>query len=179
MSGAKRKTKYRKGVENEILGDLPEPQSENEFVVRVLGLRGGNLVEVETADGHRLGQVELCRLPSRFKNVIWVKRGSFLIAERAGGESESEEGKVRFVCLHVLFSQESVKHLKQRGLFPEAFCADSAPVAPSSHPSSSVALNDNNQDDNESVSDEEEDYSMQNPNRRQYNQPSESESESE
>jgi len=62
MSGVRRKTKYRKGVEEDVLNSLPEPK-ENEAVVRVVASRGGNLIEVENAEGTR----SLCRLPNRYR----------------------------------------------------------------------------------------------------------------
>lgn len=48
MSGAKRRTKYRKHVEDMALNAVPEPK-EGEQVVRVVQPAGGNLFEVRSA----------------------------------------------------------------------------------------------------------------------------------
>jgi probable RNA-binding protein EIF1AD len=73
MSGAKRRTKYRKQVEMDVLDSFPEPGLDEEIVEMVCS-RGGNLLEVRTPEG----QLELCRLPAKFRKVIWVKRGELM-----------------------------------------------------------------------------------------------------
>lgn len=71
MSGSGRKSAYRKGVTKKVLYDAPEPK-ENEQVVRVVGLRGSNLFEVADALGGR----SLTMLPTKFRKLIWIKRGT-------------------------------------------------------------------------------------------------------
>ena len=121
MSGVKRKTKYRKHVERSVLEDLPEPAAERgEEVVRALGARGGNLVEIETARGEK----GLCRLPQKFRKVVWVKRGGLLIV-RAASEADRDRAadvKVQYCVEHVLFP-EQVKHLRAVGKLPAVFDA--------------------------------------------------------
>lgn len=73
MSGSGRKTNYRKGVTSKVLYDAPEPK-ENEQVVKVVGLRGSNLFEVQ--DEH--GATSVTMLPTKFRKLIWVKRGTFV-----------------------------------------------------------------------------------------------------
>jgi len=125
MSGVRRKTKYRKSVENDVLNALPEPK-EGEAVVRVVASRGGNLIEVETGDGSR----SLCRLPNRYRKVVWVKRGTLLIVEtclEAYSTTTGEEGKVRFLVNHIVFTDDQIKNLRVCGHLPAAFdekCAD-------------------------------------------------------
>ena len=46
--------------------------TEGQQVVRVISTPGSNLVEVECADGSAV----LCRMPAKFKNSVWVKRGA-------------------------------------------------------------------------------------------------------
>lgn len=72
MSGSGRKTNYRKGVTKKVLYDAPEPK-ENEQVVKVVGLRGSNLFEVQ--DEH--GATTVTMLPTKFRKLIWVKRGAY------------------------------------------------------------------------------------------------------
>ena len=45
MAGVKRRSKYRKNVQDQVLHAFPEPQ-ENEAIVKVTGNRGSNLFEV-------------------------------------------------------------------------------------------------------------------------------------
>lgn len=74
MSGSGRKTAYRKGVTDKVLYDAPEPK-ESEQIVRVVGLRGGNLFEVADA----VGTHSLTLLPAKFRKLIWIKRGACVI----------------------------------------------------------------------------------------------------
>lgn len=48
MAGVKRRSKYRKQVEDDALHGFPEP-GEGELIVRVNCSRGGNLFEVRAA----------------------------------------------------------------------------------------------------------------------------------
>lgn len=119
MSGVRRKTKYRKSVESDVLDSLPDVK-EDEAIVRVVTSRGGNLVEVETATGLHA----LCRLPNRYRKVVWVKRGMLLIVgtcsedfKTAGGE----EGKVKFVVNSVVFTDDQMKYLRRTGQLPKIF----------------------------------------------------------
>ena len=75
MSGARRKGGYRKSVEDEALGPVAAP-SAGERVARVASLRGGNVVELEDA----AGASSLALLPNRFRNVVFVKPGDFVVA---------------------------------------------------------------------------------------------------
>ena len=118
-------------MEKSILEDVPEPGPGQE-VVRVVGAIGGNLLKIETANHEE----HLCRLPQRFSKVVFVKRGSLLIATGCDADyktASGQTGKVKFLCDHVLFS-EQVRHLQVMNLLPEAFQSPKAavPVSPSS-----------------------------------------------
>ncbi len=65
MSGAGRKSYYRKRVVNEYLRGCPEPQA-GQSVVVAKGSRGGNIIEVSFPGK---SEVELALLPTRFKKV--------------------------------------------------------------------------------------------------------------
>lgn len=94
MSGMKRKSKYRKHIENSVLEEFPEPSQEEEIVV-VVGACGGNLLEVKpvqsfstesVAKATDTGQAissSLCLLPSKYRKLVWVKRGNYLIVSKA------------------------------------------------------------------------------------------------
>ena len=112
MSGAKRKGAYRKSVVESTTSTFPVPMC-GERVCRITELRGGNLLEVEDGEG----DVALAMMPTRFKNVIWVKPGDFVIA---GCENDDASAKVRFIVNHVLYAAQ-IEHLKVRALWPPAF----------------------------------------------------------
>ena len=69
------KMKNRKTAVRAAENELPEP-GENECIVRVLGMRSGNMVEVFNAGGDASASY-LCRVPSKFNKMIWIKRGAF------------------------------------------------------------------------------------------------------
>ncbi|KAG5962186.1 hypothetical protein E4U58_003991 [Claviceps cyperi] len=71
----------------------PPPALEpNQFLVRVVKPQGNNLYACELPDQTPL----VLELAQRFRNTIWIKRGSFVLAERyADGLSEGRaEGEV-------------------------------------------------------------------------------------
>jgi len=95
-----------------------EPTAEQE-VVRVVEAIGGNMVKIETA----AGEEHLCRLPQRFSRVVFVKRGSLLLAH--GGDDDYEtsagkKGKVKYLADSVLLPHH-LPHLVELGVLPEVF----------------------------------------------------------
>lgn len=68
----------RKQATTDILTEVPELEEGQRFA-RVLGSRGKNIHEVQFEDGEDL----LVNLPPKFRNLVWVKRGtpSFCISE--------------------------------------------------------------------------------------------------
>ncbi|GMI29325.1 hypothetical protein TeGR_g8426 [Tetraparma gracilis] len=134
MSGAGRRSAYRKALMTSILDSLPEPDPPSTVVVRVSGSRGGNILEIEvpsvpsspavpSAPAAPL-QSSLALMPTKFNKLIWVKRGDFMIVSGTSEVYEtgngSGEGKVNFLVQHILFP-EQVKHLKQVGKWPHEF----------------------------------------------------------
>ena len=121
MAGVKRRTKYRKNVAQE-LEDFVELE-EGDLVARVLGSRGGNLFDVESQDG----VVALCRLPTRFRKMVWIKRGSFIVCVQAADDVEVVNGKgkakVLFAATAILMDHQ-VKHLRQTNQWPERFMTE-------------------------------------------------------
>ncbi|GLD99947.1 hypothetical protein PINS_up008675 [Pythium insidiosum] len=118
MSGSGRKSAYRKGVTNKVLHGNPEPQ-ENEQIVRVIALRGGNLFEVQDAEG----ATSLTMLPAKFRKLIWVKRGDFLIVASSDNEVSTADGKkgaVTSIVEHILY-KDQIKNLRTKGLWPQGF----------------------------------------------------------
>ncbi|CAG8663886.1 27502_t:CDS:2 [Racocetra persica] len=96
---------------NQILTSNLIP-TKTQKIARVLGGRGKNLHEVQYCDG----TITLCILPPKFRSLVWVKRGSYVIIE----PSESDKIKIGGEIVHVLFP-EHVKHLKSEGIWPKEF----------------------------------------------------------
>ena len=100
----------------QVLSSLPEP-SDSQQVVVVTGLPGGNLLNVQSADGRAF----LCRVPAKFRNRVWVIKGGYLIVEMAAGDADGEAlGKVQASLAHHLY-RDQIKHLKGVGKWPAAF----------------------------------------------------------
>ena len=120
MSGARRKTKYRKNVTSEYLNELPLPDGEKgEEVVVMVRSHGSNILEIRTASG----EISLCRLPTKFRRLIWVKKGDFMIVSGSTEEYETaagSKGRVNFQVERIL-SADQVKHIAKQGLWPDAF----------------------------------------------------------
>jgi len=104
----------RKHLTTTVLTSLPLP-SEAEKVVKVIELRGANICEVEEADGQRY----LVQVPTRFRKLVWIKRGNFLIINRPTNW-DNLNYKVRAMVLHVLFPDQ-IKNIKKEGLWPQEF----------------------------------------------------------
>lgn len=123
MSGSGRKTTYRKGVTKRVLYGDPEPK-ENEQIVRVVALRGSNLFEVVNAAGDK----SVTMLPTKFRKLIWVKRGDFLIVAEGDGEATVATGKkgaVTSIVEHILY-KDQIRNLKSKNLW--CVCSASQPV---------------------------------------------------
>jgi translation initiation factor IF-1 len=122
MSGAGRKSKFRKSVTDDFLNSFPEPE-EGEIIMRVMGTRGANIFEVAARDDDTSGTLAL--LPNKFKKVIWVKTRDYVLVE--GGEESASTGvektvqsgnKVRYMIKYIL-TKEQQKHIQKVGKWPE------------------------------------------------------------
>ncbi|KAK9717402.1 hypothetical protein K7432_006240 [Basidiobolus ranarum] len=101
----------RKKVTQDFFSACPEPTA-NQIFARVVGPRGQNLHEVELTDGKQV----LVSLPSKYRNLVYVKRGHFVIVEPC----EHTDTKIFADIVQVLFPNH-VKDLTTRGLFPPEF----------------------------------------------------------
>jgi len=121
MSGAGRKTGYRKGVTDKYLNDLPLPnEEENEFIAQISGSRGSNVFEVLLPPPN---ESSLALLPTKFRKLIWVKVGTFVIVR--GGDKSCEVvggslGAVNYMIEHIL-GDDQISHIQEEGLWPSSF----------------------------------------------------------
>lgn len=115
-----------------MLNELPEPSS-SELVVIVTGTPGGNIVQVADAQG----QSFLCRIPTKFRGAVWVKKGGYLIVERgeqqqqhegAGASDGPNESTEHSTLAHFLY-RDQIRHLQSRGLWPFGESDDLPPSA--------------------------------------------------
>lgn len=120
MSGLGRRTHYRKTLTDSVLNDFPEPQ-EDEKVAKVVATRGSNQFDIllpsTNTDHHSTPQLAI--LPTKFRKLVWVKRGDFVIVMTAtnGKGEENDSGGIRFIISHILY-KEQIKHLKTKDLWP-------------------------------------------------------------
>jgi probable RNA-binding protein EIF1AD len=125
MSGAKRRTGYRKQVEADVLHGLPELGA-LEAVALVARGAGANLFEVLFDSGART----LAALPARFRKLVWLKRGDFVIVRGAEGTTQTARGTAGAVTHsieHILYA-DAVRHLQSVGQWPASLDAARAGV---------------------------------------------------
>lgn len=121
MQPCDRMSKWRKHVTSP---DYVEPPQDGQEIVKALGSRGSNLIEVELASGEQT----LCLLPAKFNKKLWVKRGGFLIV--ALGDVAATES-VSGTIVHVLYEAD-VRRLKAMpSVWPPAFDSPSPTLADS------------------------------------------------
>ena len=131
----KRRTPYRKNVEKDVLEALPEP-TESQQIVQVVQSHGSNIFEVafpptapstnteEEAEATTV-KTTLARLPTRFRKLIWVKRGTYLLCSSSDTDyqtAKGEKGRVTMNVDYVLFERQ-VKHLQKNNMWPEGWAS--------------------------------------------------------
>ena len=131
MSGAKRKSPYRKSVTTNYL-QTNISLEEGDDIAKVVCSRGANLFEIEVSKDEKNG---LGLLPNKFKNLIWIKRNDFVIVtitsdvEGVDGThdspvkasiTESQISLKRFEIKEIL-NAENIKALKTSNLWPLKF----------------------------------------------------------
>ena len=104
------------------MNGLPEPE-EGECIAQIMAPRGGNVIEIVFEESPGVQCEGLAVLPAKFRKLVWVKRGDFVIVAGASGDieiSDGGSGAVQFRVQHVLY-KEQVRHIKARGLWPKLF----------------------------------------------------------
>ena len=142
MSGAGRKSGYRKSVTDAYEIGQPEP-SINEIVGRVKGCLGGNMFDIELplSSSHYKPSCSVV-LPSKFRKVIWVKRGDYVIVDVGNNNNNdnndndnndnndnnndnnnNDDDKCHYMIKHIL-NKDQIKHIKSINLWPVEFDND-------------------------------------------------------
>lgn len=169
----------KKHAKQKQLYTLASIENEAQSVGRAITLRGGNLVDVELADGSGV----LCEIPSRFSKTIWIKRGDYLIVEIYGEvktQAGTKESKIKATIVHVL-QLDDIKQLKKDGDWPAEFeVQTNAKASHSNDAAGSLTGNPNRRpnfdsDDDEADSDEDSDDMDLPPNPNRGMPPSDSE----
>ncbi|KAL0481545.1 RNA-binding protein EIF1AD [Acrasis kona] len=106
-------SRSRKHVTTQLTTEYPEP-TENQNIVRVVGTRGTNQVEVEFPNLEKV----LVMMPTRFQKLVWTKKNDYLIITT--DRTEVNRGKFKGIIEHILLPQH-IKHLKDEGKWPEQF----------------------------------------------------------
>lgn len=155
------KVTKRKHVMKEMDTDFFEPPTSNQLIVRILGSRGNNLHEVESAEPIQVAQNTdeetetsdpnavnkfLVSMPTKFRKNVWVKRGDYVIVEPI------EEGdKVKAAIVRILTPQQ-IKQFTKDGIWPEKFAVKDS--------------DESNKNENSSLDDDSDDDELfRNPNR--------------
>ena len=122
---------------NSMHAALPTP-SASQAVVQITGTPGGNLLQVTNAAGD---EPFLCRVPERFRGVVWAKTGGYVIVEMVADANDGEEtSKVRATLEHFLY-RDQIKHLRSQGLWP--FASEEQAPASSDYGALDDALHEN------------------------------------
>lgn len=113
MKGIGRKNLKREALEHGV----DEPQ-QGHVLMRVVGLRGGNIVEAENA----AGESTLCLLPAKFQKTIWIKTGTIVVVDEADRAKAIESGsKVTGSISRVLLEDQVRALRKSAAWWPEYF----------------------------------------------------------
>eukprot|EP00299_Pterocystis_sp_00344_P009851 c4276_g1_i3.p1 GENE.c4276_g1_i3~~c4276_g1_i3.p1 ORF type:complete len:189 (+),score=33.65 c4276_g1_i3:50-616(+) len=181
--------KGRRYLQGQALHEMPVPK-ENEIVALVTNTPGSNLLEVENEAGQKL----FCRIPKRFRNLLWVKRGAYSTTKQqpheiqlcalgdlviASFDPHHPDTEVRGELSHTLY-QAQIKHLLKENLIPQRFVAELSKRTEESQLNSAAERSPVNHANGEQV-DEEEEESEEEAIERNHNrnQPMMPESESE
>ncbi|KAG2489844.1 hypothetical protein HYH03_011647 [Edaphochlamys debaryana] len=107
-------SRSRKHVTLGLDGDVEAP-GPGQSIVRALGSRGSNLIEVEFPDGRQT----LVMMPAKFNKKLWVKRGGFLLIEAS--EEAQQDTKVTGTIVGVLYDDQIKQLSKMPGVWPAEF----------------------------------------------------------
>jgi len=132
----------RKSLTAGALHSFPVPDPKTDLIAKVCELRGSNTCEVELPSAEKM----LVQIPTRFRKLIWIKRGNFVII-RTPQSWTALDRKIRAQVEHVLFPDQ-IKYLIQENEWPKVFGL--APEILKSIPDGEkLSLSKNSDDENE------------------------------
>eukprot|EP00741_Cyanophora_paradoxa_P016334 tig00020911_g15770.t1 len=138
---------------NAILAESPVP-TETQRIARIISARGSNLYEVEHLAPGAAADAPMakamCRMPSKFKNRVWIKIGDYIIIEPDESGTKSDGVSVLY--------PDHIKHLQSLNLWPASFPPTKLPrrsPPPEPSPSAMRALTDEDEDEDEDGDEEE------------------------
>ncbi|KAI9208176.1 uncharacterized protein BJ171DRAFT_235835 [Polychytrium aggregatum] len=161
----------KKHTTQRFLTEMPLPTPEHP-VVKILEPRGNSFL-VLFADG----QTTLATIPTKFRKVLWIKRGNFVIVQPI----VDSKIKITHEVLYVL-GPDHIKHIKQAGQWPPEFeqqqqqqqqqaesnDQDSSTTAERTDQAEQSGYNENGENDDEEEDEEDDDELFSNTNRRVY-----------
>jgi hypothetical protein len=106
-------SRSRKHITSQLITTNPEPTA-HQSIVRVVGTRGTNQVEVEFPNEERV----LVMMPTRFQKLVWTKKNDFLIITT--DRSDQNRGKFKGIIEHILLPAH-IKHLRKIDKWPKEF----------------------------------------------------------
>lgn len=94
-----------------------EPPTEGQRIVRAVGPRGGNIVEVEYPGGRS----SLCLLPAKFNKTLWIRKGGYLVVEESPEAVTDSATKVTGTVVQVLYDDHVKQLRRMEGVWPPEF----------------------------------------------------------
>ena len=101
-------------VQQDTLNLFPLPSPPNEMIGKIESNKGGGNFQITYLDIDTNPKTALVSMPSKFKNTVWVKKGTYIIFEC---EPESNS-KILGEILHIL-SPKQIKHIQNNNQWPE------------------------------------------------------------
>ena len=128
MSGAGRKSGYRKGVTDSYINEYPLP-IDGKLIMQICNPRGSNQFEVIDEYNNK----DLALLPARFRKVIWIKRNDYVIVQAPSdnittnndnndntNNDNTSTMKVNYLIESIL-GKDQIKYIKDQNMWPEGF----------------------------------------------------------
>ncbi|XKL61225.1 hypothetical protein PGB90_008282 [Kerria lacca] len=100
----------KKHVINEMLDDHCYIRN-NQQLVKVLSTKGNHLYEVKSIKN----EIFLVSMPSKFRNTVWIKAGSYVIVETID-EGKKVKGEIVYILL-----KHHIKQMKKEKNWPAQF----------------------------------------------------------
>lgn len=101
-------------IQQDTLTLFPLPSSPNEIVGKIETNKGNGNFQVAYIDTGSIPKTGLISMPSKFKNTVWVKKGTYIIFTCYTTESTS---KILGEILHIL-SPKQIKYIQTNGQWP-------------------------------------------------------------